>query len=1568
MDTVRVASRKLFPVSDSPLAVYMKEGAGSQSGVSKPNLYVSNVSTQAYSGFTVRLWVSREEQPQADVALDPYAASPCGTRFKVRPSSDIPNVVAVDVVFPESFTLAPGASTTLDGLSFGLHYRNPAAASWSRSNDWSWNGIGAEYTQARNAAVYDRDGHFLGGIELDPSDVAITPAGTVPPLKERVARDLQALYFFHEGAGDAAADLSGAGIPMDLAIRRAGNHPAWIATGGLDFQVQDHNAILENVTPNPKLFNSMTQKDEMTLEVWISPANLTQTSARLISHAPANGNLERNWDLLQNGRNIEFRLRTSGSASVSLATTGNPLATAGTLYHVTATYKPYSVSTGKGGLRIHVNGTLAASNQEAGTLNEVGSNAWNGAYILTLGNLPGIPDRDWQGRMYLASAYSGVLTDAEVLQNRDAGLREPSLRPAMLAGVTCGDRLLPDDIADGYRPWIEDAAADGATMVMGGTRYAKGLGGQPGSAGETAFLIYDLNAEGIRVGLAGAATRLTGFAGRRDGSVPVNASVKISPAPRKPSDQDWLQNAGSVMPLFTSNNGSNLPVDLGLNGARWLFLGQSGGSPGSAAHGLFGDFKVHYGDLPGGSTPPEFLGGMEYAYFEGTWNCLPDFSVQLPVQNGMVSGIDLSPRLRSDLIAMEFTGFIRISAGGTYTFYTSSDDGSQLFVDGQRIVDNDGMHGEREASGTVYLAPGMHPLRVTYFENSGGEVLKASYQGPGIPKTRIPSSELFRPGPGTLQGVQRIRAGLQALYDFRKQRKDMVHDFSTSGIPLDLALEGANASWIEGGGVAFLGLDHNSILENRTPNAKLYNSLIETGELSLEAWFHPGDLALDDFQDILDLGSRDASGQRNFSMIQKGRDLQFALRTSGNSGVTLNTTDQPLSVSNRYHLVMAYKPNGNGPDGGMRIYLNGILMAVNAEAGSLPATGPNAWGKDFILAVGNRATTLDRDWSGKILLAAVYNRALTPEQVLVNYKAGIPSGPSTEIYPVGVTSLDRVLPRDIQDGNQLWEEDKTWDGLPLSMGGYSYRVGLSGKPIYSGAFSSMLYDVESERKDLGVSGLPLRLTGFAGRQDGSGDVRLTIKTSRLSAAPTLSDWHNNTGGVVERLSVENGANAPVEVDLDQAKWIWLAQSGTDPGNLGQGVFGQLKIHFGHGSAGNLESGLKYGYYEIAADLLPNFDALIPARTGLAESFGVVPALRADNFALEFKGFIQIHTQGTYTFYTSSDDGSRLFIDGRIVVDNDGLHGLRENFGSVALTPGYHAIKVHYFDKTGSQVLEVRYQGPGLAKQAIPANVLFHSASFGYGLEAKYHEGRWDVLPDFGALVPKSSDVRANFRISPRARDDDFAFVFDGYFYLPVAGDYTFFLNSDDGSRVSIDGAPVIDNDGLHAAQERSKTLSLASGFHAVRVAYMERGGRKVLDVKFQGPGFAKTAFPSEMLFQTMATALPNPTPCTKIQCGKEFALVMGGQAVDRNYAIAGSQWFKVPLSQHANSWAHAVVVALDDMNGRTMEGTFQFENDAVHGLNTWFQSFQTPYTGQDAAYFVIKVPGDRLYKVRWWFQ
>jgi alpha-L-fucosidase len=135
--------------------------------------------------------------------------------------------------------------------------------------------------------------------------------------------------------------------------------------------------------------------------------------------------------------------------------------------------------------------------------------------------------------------------------------------------------------------------------------------------------------------------------------------------------------------------------------------------------------------------------GLKYNYYEGTWDKIPDFTGLKVVQSGIVPKIDLAEKKIPEYFAFGFSGLIKIEKDNVYKFFIESDDGSILTIDDKFVVDNDGLHGMIEKSGTFALAKGYHKIAVKYLQKTGGNDLKVSIESPNMKKQIIPSSLLF---------------------------------------------------------------------------------------------------------------------------------------------------------------------------------------------------------------------------------------------------------------------------------------------------------------------------------------------------------------------------------------------------------------------------------------------------------------------------------------------------------------------------------------------------------------------------------------------------------------------------------------------------------------------------------------------------------------------------------------------------------------------------------------------------------------------------------------------------------
>ena len=136
--------------------------------------------------------------------------------------------------------------------------------------------------------------------------------------------------------------------------------------------------------------------------------------------------------------------------------------------------------------------------------------------------------------------------------------------------------------------------------------------------------------------------------------------------------------------------------------------------------------------------------GVNFSFYEGKWEKLPDFSKLTAVKSGRVFefGLDKIDPPKYNF-AIRFTAYINITKKGLYTFITQSNDGSILKINNKLIVDNDGSHLAIEKSGNIMLTPGRYPIEVSYFQSGGNKNIAVLYHGPGVDKQPIPASLLY---------------------------------------------------------------------------------------------------------------------------------------------------------------------------------------------------------------------------------------------------------------------------------------------------------------------------------------------------------------------------------------------------------------------------------------------------------------------------------------------------------------------------------------------------------------------------------------------------------------------------------------------------------------------------------------------------------------------------------------------------------------------------------------------------------------------------------------------------------
>ena len=141
-------------------------------------------------------------------------------------------------------------------------------------------------------------------------------------------------------------------------------------------------------------------------------------------------------------------------------------------------------------------------------------------------------------------------------------------------------------------------------------------------------------------------------------------------------------------------------------------------------------------------SPADTVPGLIYEYYEGDWNRLPDFGGLTAEATGAVSAFHLPPHQSEDAFGFRLRGCLDVPTDGEYTFFLASDEGRQLLMGEDVVVDNDGTYGTEERPDAIPLRAGKRAIAVLFFGRDGGGSLRVEWSGPDIDRQPVPEERL----------------------------------------------------------------------------------------------------------------------------------------------------------------------------------------------------------------------------------------------------------------------------------------------------------------------------------------------------------------------------------------------------------------------------------------------------------------------------------------------------------------------------------------------------------------------------------------------------------------------------------------------------------------------------------------------------------------------------------------------------------------------------------------------------------------------------------------------------------
>lgn len=232
--------------------------------------------------------------------------------------------------------------------------------------------------------------------------------------------------------------------------------------------------------------------------------------------------------------------------------------------------------------------------------------------------------------------------------------------------------------------------------------------------------------------------------------------------------------------------------------------------------------------------------------------------------------------------------------------------------------------------------------------------------------------------------------------------------------------------------------------------------------------------------------------------------------------------------------------------------------------------------------------------------------------------------------------------------------------------------------------------------------------------------------------------------------------------------------------------------------------------------------------------------QGDRFAVRWTGLIQILKPGAYRLSVGSDDGSKLFIDNKYVLNNDGLHGFRWAHTNRRLVRGQSAVRIEFFENGGAAGCKFYYRGADTNNKFTLVRRLSSRVEKGFKEEI-YYIGGMRRVPNLNRRAAKERVIKyvnygnTNRNWSGYRSADNFASRWSGTLHIRHGGRYRWRTCSDDGSNFYLNGRRVVSNDGLHGFRCAHGDIGLGASRVQLRTEFFERGGHAGMQLAYMGP-------------------------------------------------------------------------------------------------------------------------------------
>ena len=301
--------------------------------------------------------------------------------------------------------------------------------------------------------------------------------------------------------------------------------------------------------------------------------------------------------------------------------------------------------------------------------------------------------------------------------------------------------------------------------------------------------------------------------------------------------------------------------------------------------------------------------------------------------------------------------------------------------------------------------------------------------------------------------------------------------------------------------------------------------------------------------------------------------------------------------------------------------------------------------------------------------------------------------------------------------------------------------------------------------------------------------------------------------------------------------------------------GQLKSAHMHlaGAVPMRVPGLRGTYcstQEFGGTLIERIDPQVNFRYGPKAA---MPGIPLNKFSVRWEGDIETLNAGNYTFHTRADDGVRLFVDDRLLIDDWRSHPEAENSAAIELEAGRrYSIRLDYFNGLHWGSVSLLWTPPGGTKGLIGADRLSRASALenplreGNGLLGSYFRGK-----DFQQAVVSRVDRSIDFPWTGRELAAglgirNYSVRWEGELEAAISGKVTLHTITNDGVRLWVGGNKLIDAwKGMSTTEHRAQLPMIAGRRYPLKMEYFQTDGTAEARLLWSGPGLPRQVVPEE---------------------------------------------------------------------------------------------------------------------------